>query len=110
MFGQVRVGDCQSRTKLGSKRITFRVLATQRRTGAAILLPAGPMVERLAIGAYDRSQGVVLDIFLNGAGAYRTAKAQPIRLGNVVSCYPDSLVFTHRLVSHIGVRVRSFAR
>ena len=33
------------------------------------------MVERLAIGAYNRSQGVVLDIFLNGAGAYRAAQA-----------------------------------
>ena len=68
------------------------------------------MVERLAIGAYDRCQGMVLDMLLNSAGANRTAQAQPIRLGDIISCYPDSLVFTHRLFSVIGFRKRSFAR
>jgi len=67
------------------------------------------MVERLAIGAYDRSQGMILDMLLNSAGANRTAQAQPVRLFDIISCYPDSLVFTHHLFSYIGLRKRTFA-
>ena len=110
MSGQVRVGDCQTRPELGAVRITFCVFTAQCRTGASILLPASVMVERLAVGADYRSQVLVSRILLNSAGANWTAQAQPICLGNVVVCYPDSLVFTHRLFSHIVVRVQSLTR
>ena len=57
------------------------------------------MVERLAVSTYDRSQGMVLDVLLYSAGAYRTAQAKPIRFSDIINCYPDSLVFTHRFIS-----------
>ncbi len=97
---QVGIFHLEHRPGVHAVDMELRAAAAQHGALAAALLPAGAMIERAALVAYDRHEGRAVDVILDRAAAYRARQAQLIRLGDVVvrDANERQLLFFHESV------------
>ena len=99
MFGQVGVANLQPRSNFSSVGVAFSASAAQSSAFPAVLLPAGGMVQCLAVGADDRFQRTVIHIILDRTGADRAAEAQPVGFFNILGRDFNWLAFVHQTLN-----------